>query len=171
MAVPVVTATTDPGALMALLLPFQLEPQQGHLQCWAAVAVSLGRYYQRCHVPSQQEFARQVLGPNCDQVCPPLQALAQMQLSYQEQSGVLPLPRLRAELAAGHPLLAAMRYFVGWHLVVIYGIEQDDRLWLADPQYGEQCIPYQQLQQQYRQYYSWSHSYVFSSHLAAPAQL
>ncbi|MBJ7221962.1 MULTISPECIES: papain-like cysteine protease family protein [unclassified Brenneria] len=150
---------------MNTILPFTLEAQQGHLQCWAAIAISLGRFYQRPLVPTQQEFAHQVLGANCDQVCPPLQAMRHMQLEYQEREGMLTLRQLKAQLQAGHPLLAAMRYFIGWHLVVIYGVDEEEQVWLADPLYGLHCLPYEQLQQSYLQHYQWSHSYLFVRHL------
>lgn len=155
---------------MSTVLPFTLEAQQGHLQCWAAIAISLGRFYQRQFVPTQQAFARLVLGANCDQVCPPLQAMRYMHLEYQEQEGMLPLGQLKSHLQSGHPLLVAMRYFIGWHLVVIYGVDEEDKVWIADPLYGLACSPYEQLQQSYLQHYHWSHSYLFVRHIESLAE-
>ncbi len=151
--------------LKSHVLPFVLEEQEGHLQCWAAVAVSMGRFYQRKQLFTQQEFARSVLGENCDQVCQPLRAMQHMGLQYREFPGAFNFGELQISLLAGHPVLACMRYFIGWHLVVIYGIDEDQQIWLADPLYGNAIYRYQDLAQAYRTYYNWSHSYAFECEL------
>ena len=140
-------------------LPFALEPQQGHLQCWAAVAVSLRRFHGLAPVPSQDAFARSLLGDNCDQVCAPLAALAHAGLHYRESAGPLTPAQLRRELALGHPVPACMRHFIGWHLVVVHGIGPDGALMVADPQVGPSRYPWRSFVRAYRRHYEWTHSY------------
>jgi len=156
----------------ACLLRFELAPQQGHLQCWAAVAVSLQRFYasqgELPPVPSQEAFARSLLGENCDQVCAPLAALAHAGLLYTESAGPLPPAELRYQLALGHPVPACMRHFIGWHLVVVHGIDADGTLTIADPQVGPSRMPYRSFAQAYRRHYAWTHSYLFAGR-ATPA--
>jgi len=151
----------------ACLLPFELEPQQGHLQCWAAVAVSLQRFYGRAPVPSQDAFARSLLGDNCDQVCAPLSALAHAGLHYVESAGPLTPARLRRQLALGHPVPACMRHFIGWHLVVLHGIDAEGVLAVADPQVGPSRYPYRAFVRAYRRHYAWTHTYRFAHPAAA----
>lgn len=143
----------------ALVLPFALEAQQGHLQCWAAVAVSLRRFYGMAPVPAQQDFARSLLGERNDHACAPLVALAHAGLAYAETARALAPGALRAQLARGHPVPAAMRHFIGWHLVVLHGIDADGKVWVADPLYGPSVVPYRIVVQAYRDHYAWSHSY------------
>jgi len=147
----------------ALLLPFELEPQQGHLQCWAAVAVSLRRYHGLAPVPGQQAFAQSLLGANCDQVCAPLAALAHAGLRYTESRGPLTLAALRAQLARGHPVPACLRYFIGWHLVVLHGVDGAGRVQVADPLHGPSSWPYRDVVRGYRAHYPWTHSYRFDT--------
>ena len=153
----------------ACLLPFELEPQQGHLQCWAAVAVSLQRFYGRATVPSQEDFARSLLGENCDQVCAPLAALAHAGLHYVQSAGPLTPAQLRRELAQGHPVPACMRHFIGWHLVVVHGIDADGLLAIADPQVGPSRMAYRGFVRAYRRHHAWTHSYRLQHQAAAGA--
>lgn len=145
-----------------LVLPFALEAQQGHLQCWAAVAVSLRRFYGRRPVPTQQDFAQALLGENCDHVCAPLVALAHAGLAYDEAAHPLRPAALRAQFARGHPVPACMRYFVGWHLVVLHGIDDSNRVWVADPLHGPSTWPWRDFVRAYRRHYGWTHSYRYA---------
>lgn len=141
------------------VLPFAMEPQQGHLLCWAAVAVSLQRFYCPQASADQIGFARSVLGVNYDQVCPPLHALNCAGLQYQEREGPIPLCAIARQLAAGHPVVVAARYFIGWHLLVLHGIDQDGQLLIADPLHGPARAPYAQFAAAYREHYAWTHTY------------
>lgn len=143
----------------ACVLPFALEAQQGHLQCWAAVAVSLRRFYGMAPVPAQRDFARSLLGERNDHACAPLVALAHAGLAYAETARPLAPAVLRTLLARGHPVPAAMRHFVGWHLVVVHGIDAAGTVWVADPLYGPSTWPYRAFAHAYRDHYAWSHSY------------
>lgn len=153
-----------------LVLPFELEPQQGHLQCWAAVAVALERFHRVGPVPTQADFARSLFGERCDRVCAPLEALAHAGLAYAEAAGALGRGALRAELARGHPIPACLRHFIGWHLVVVHGIGADGALWVADPLYGPSVWPYGEFVAAYRGHYAWSHSYRYLGVRPPPAQ-
>lgn len=142
-----------------LVLPFVLEPQHGHLMCWASVAIALRRYYSPTVLLSQEVFARELKGDNFDQVCEPLQALSSIGLEYWETVSNLSLSNIQTQLTNGDPVLACMKYFIGWHLVVIYGLSADDQLYIADPLYGISHYTYQGFVTAYRKYYQWTHSY------------
>lgn len=144
----------------ARVLPFALDRQAGHLQCWAAVAVALRRWYGLAPVPTQAAFARTLMGDNCDHVCAPLTAFAHAGLAYDELAG-LPAPdTLRAAIEAGHPVPACLRFFVGWHLVVVHGIDADDTLSVADPLHGPSRWPHARFKAAYREHYAWTHHYL-----------
>jgi hypothetical protein len=143
----------------AVVLPIELEPQQGDRLCWAAVAVSLRRYYRHGAPMDQVGFARSLLGDRYDRPCPPLVALLCAGLHYEEQEGPEGQAEVLAQLRAGHPVLVAARYFVGWHLLLIHGHTSDDRLIVADPLYGASSWPYEQFAQGYRTHYVWTHTY------------
>nr|WP_314547695.1 papain-like cysteine protease family protein [uncultured Massilia sp.] len=143
----------------ACALPFAVERQEGHLQCWAPVALALRRWYGLAPVPAQGEFARAVLGEHCDHECAPLRAFAHAGLDYDELPGPMPLPMLRAHIAAGHPVPACLRYFIGWHLVVVHGIDANGFLIVADPLHGASRWSYAQFAAAYRDHYGWSHAY------------
>ncbi|HEX8612419.1 MAG TPA: papain-like cysteine protease family protein [Telluria sp.] len=152
--------------MSATILPFEMAPQQGGLLCWAAVAVSLRRFYRKQESIDQIAFARSLLGSNYDQVCPPLRALEHAGLSYREQRGSLPLPAIERQLRDGHPVLIAARYFIGWHLLVLHGITDDAQLLIADSLHGPSQASHADLTAAYREHYCWSHTYCLAP--AAP---
>lgn len=145
--------------MKALVLPLELDAQQGHLQCWAAVALALRRFHGLAPLPSQRAFAESLLGERCDRVCAPLAALAHAGLDYAEAARPLALAALRAEFARGEPVPACLRHFIGWHLVVLHGIDEDGLLAVADPLYGPSRWPYRAFARAYRAHYAWTHSY------------
>lgn len=146
----------------SLVLPFEMEPQQGGLLCWAAIAVSLKRYYDPRQAVDQIGFARSLLGENYDQVCAPLDALKHAGLHYREQEGQVPLAAIEHQLEQGHPVLVAARFFIGWHLLVVHGVDRDGRLLLADPLHGASRCPYVDFKSSYREHYAWSHTYCLA---------
>lgn len=150
----------------SMLLPLQVEQQAGHMLCWAAVCVALKRYYGHTPLPGQAEFARSVLGDNFDQACAPARALAAAGLQFGEFQRALALEELRAQIAAGHPVLACMRHFIGWHLVVLHGIRGEAGLVVADSLHGPGDCAYDDFRRAYRDHYDWSGTFV-SSHVAA----
>ncbi|WP_300751426.1 papain-like cysteine protease family protein [Janthinobacterium sp.] len=145
--------------MKGLILPFEMEPQQGSLLCWAAIAVSLKRFYDPRQAIDQIGFARSLLGENYDQVCAPLDALEHAGLRYREQEGCIAPGAIQRELEQGHPVLVAARFFIGWHLLVVHGIDGDQQLMIADPLHGASRCSYVDFASAYREHYAWSHTY------------
>jgi len=79
-------------------------------------------------------------------------------LNYRESKGSLTYMEIVRRLNNGDPILATMRYFIGWHLIVIYGIE-NDTLIIADPEVGIKKCLYSKFINEYSDHYSWSHFY------------
>ncbi|MDQ1830782.1 papain-like cysteine protease family protein [Massilia scottii] len=148
--------------MSSMILPFEMAPQQGGLLCWAAVAVSLRRFYRKQESIDQIAFARSLLGANCNQVCQPLRALNHAGLRYREHSGPIPLADIEQQLMSGHPVLIAARYFIGWHLLVLHGIGHGTQMMIADSLHGPSRASYADLTAAYREHYLWSHTYCLA---------
>lgn len=140
----------------SLLLPFTIEAQAGRMLCWAAVCVSLKRYYRHSPLPDQVRFARDVIGEKFDQVCAPGRALTAAGLRFDALRGEIPFEHVRNHIASGNPVLACMRYFVGWHLVVLYGVRDEHEIVVADPLHGGVDCSYDVFRSAYRDHYCWS---------------
>ncbi|UII21549.1 papain-like cysteine protease family protein [Fulvivirga ligni] len=139
-------------------LPFQLELQKGERMCWAAVSVAIAKYYGHQSIQDQIAFARSIMGEHYDQFCAMDKAL--MTYGHLKQILTTPLSKEQIDLELHHkqPIIACMKYFVGWHVVVIYGIE-NDHLLIADPLHGYSKWRLSTFTTSYQEYYSWSHSY------------
>ncbi len=145
--------------LVDKILPFEMDAQEGKLLCWAAIAVSVKRFYTPRFSVSQIDFARSVHGDNFDQVCSPLKAMAHIGLDYIETIGILPKEVLLQHMENGNPILACMRYFIGWHLVVIHGVTTKGEILIADPMHGQSSYNYLDFVRAYRVHYQWTQSY------------
>ncbi len=143
-----------------LILPLEVEPQHGHLMCWAAVCVALKRYYGHAGPLDQVQFAHSVLGDHVDQVCAPAHALSKAGLNFEAVRHALPLEQVRTLIRSGHPVLACMRHFIGWHLVVIHGIRGDSEMLVADPLHGPSCYRYDDFLHAYIEHYQWSDTFI-----------
>ncbi len=146
---------------MAVVLPVNLLAQEESRLCWAAVAVAITRYYEPESSISQKELAIQVFGEKShNHVYSPEQALritGHFNLSFERP---LTLNEIRTELERGRPVAACMRYFIGWHLVIIYGISASEELLIADPLHGHSTLQINEFTNSYLRDYSWSHSFL-----------
>lgn len=144
---------------MGKILSFVIEEQQESLLCWAAVAVSVGRFYDPSYSLNQSELAITVFGEKqYNQVCDPRKALDQNDNIRKFIERPLTLAEITKELRNGNPVAACMKFFIGWHLVIIYGIDEAGRLLIADPLHGKNAVSLESFTTSYDEYYSWTHS-------------
>jgi ABC-type bacteriocin/lantibiotic exporter with double-glycine peptidase domain len=140
-----------------IILPFLIEEQEKSRWCWAAVAVSIAKFYNHDIQVSQLQLATTFLGSeNNNHVQPPQKAIEWVKHYKSMQERPLTLEEIYLSLMEGNPIAACMRYFIGWHLVIIYGISTDGQLYIADPQHGYTTTEYKDFIPSYLDNYSWT---------------
>ncbi|AUC75982.1 papain-like cysteine protease family protein [Olleya sp. Bg11-27] len=139
-------------------LDFKVELQAGQRMCWAAVAITVSKFYDKESESNQIDLAKDVFGENYDQFYSPESALSIYNNLSSELNRSLTRAEISEELINGRPITACMKHFVGWHLVVIYGISQN-KLLIADPLLGEVQCEIDAFTDAYETYYSWTHTY------------
>lgn len=144
---------------MTLILDFELEYQKGIRLCWSAVATSIEKFYWPNKKEDQIEFATRIHGTVYDKFCDPVKALSKKGLFYSSFERPLNKQEVIEELSQGHPIVACMRQFVGWHLVVIYGLNELGELLIADPATGLSAYMIENFTQTYEKYHHWTHTY------------
>ncbi|SEI83077.1 Papain-like cysteine protease AvrRpt2 [Cyclobacterium xiamenense] len=145
--------------MAAIRLDFDMELQRESRLCWAAVSVAIARYYEQPAVPEQIAFAKNVWGRRYNRFFEPDKALAILGNLGDKLDRALRLQEIRMELAQARPIVACMKHFVGWHLVVIYGIDEAGMLSVADSQVGSSQCMLPVFTNEYRLYHSWTHTY------------
>jgi hypothetical protein len=142
-------------------LPVILEEQEGSLLCWAAVAVAISKYYNPEQLISQKALATAIFGAhNYNNVLGPSKALAFTGNLKAAVAGPLSLEEVMEELQQGFPIAACMRYFIGWHLVIIHGFSPAGELLIADSLHGPSHMRIDSFSTAYHTHYSWTHSYL-----------
>lgn len=140
-------------------LTFTLDQQEDSRLCWAAVTVALADYYNSDWSGSQIDFAKSLLGDRHNQFFAADKALHTLGLLQQSLDRPITIQEIYTELSNSRPIAACMKHFVGWHLVVIYGIS-NQRLLVADSLLGNSEWDYDEFLTAYQGYYHWSHSYT-----------
>ncbi|MEX2568116.1 MAG: papain-like cysteine protease family protein [Cyclobacteriaceae bacterium] len=143
----------------AVKLDFEIEPQCDSRLCWAAVSVSVARFYKGSSGLTQLNFAKRMLGNNYNRFFAPDKALAYLGNLFECLDRPLCREEIFSELKNSRPIAACMKHFVGWHLVVIYGIDEDNNLLIADSMLGNSIWSLQAFTHEYQQYYHWTHTY------------
>lgn len=144
-----------------IFLPLSMVEQEGSLLCWAAVAVALNKYYLPSSTLTQKELAVSVFGgESYNHVYPPDAALSLVHHLKSSCNRPLTPDEIRAELMLGNPVAACMRYFIGWHLTLVYGITAANELYIADSLHGYSVVPFKQFVEAYKENYTWTHSYT-----------
>ncbi len=143
-------------------LDFEIELQEGQRMCWAAVAIAVAKFYDKETEYNQIDLAKDVFGEKYDQFYSPKSALSIYDNLSSELNRSLTRAEISEELMNGRPITACMKHFVGWHLVVIYGISQN-KLLVADPLLGEVQYEIDAFTDTYETYYSWTHTYKTKS--------
>ena len=156
----------------AINLPIELDEQASSLLCWAAVTLALGKYYQPGFQVSQVELARGVFGnPHYNRVLHPRKALELTGTFKQALPRPLSLLEIVDELQQGYPIAACMRYFIGWHLVIVHGLTPCGELLVADSLHGPSVYDLASFSHAYHKHYTWSHSYLTRSPTQLPGFL
>ncbi len=162
---------------------FTIETQVEINWCWAAVATTIGRYYQPTKDLQQCQVAQKVTGiANC---CPEVEACDQFKALDDALSAVnailpatlknqlllgkvLKFAAVRAEIDAGRPVGARIQWYGGdpdaGHFVILsgYAIEASGEKWVdvSDPYYEDSTVPYDQFVSAYLEAGSWSDTYM-----------
>ena len=143
----------------AIKLDFNLEAQEDSRLCWAAVAISIALFYNKQQNMSQKELAKSVFGEKYNQFNSPKLSLSIFDNCASEEIRPLDESEIIHDLKAGNPVAACLRYFIGWHLVVIFGIDANGHIHVADPLQGYSLWPLDEFTTAYRTYYQWTHTY------------
>ncbi|MBD3628759.1 papain-like cysteine protease family protein [Cyclobacterium sp.] len=143
----------------AVKLDFEIEPQSDSRLCWAAVAVSVARFYKESSGLSQLDLAKRMLGNNYNRFFAPEKALVWLGIFSECLDRPLSREEIFSELQNSHPIAACMKHFVGWHLVVIYGIDEVGNLLIADSMLGNSIWSLHAFTHEYQKYYHWTHAY------------
>ncbi|MCC5905699.1 MAG: hypothetical protein JJU13_05820 [Balneolaceae bacterium] len=149
---------------MDITLNLTLEKQVKSRHCWAAVAVSIARFYEPRYMYNQQELASSVYGKkNNNYVLDPRKALEFNNNLRDFKGRCLKQSEICVEIQGNRPIAACMRYFIGWHLVIIYGLAASGELLIADPLHGYSKCTYEDFCFSYLGKYHWTHTCLTKS--------
>ncbi len=141
-----------------IVLSYEQEQQTQSLLCWAAVSRSIAKYFGKTDMIAQEDLAQEVFGERYNRVHRPAEALAFVGHLKEEIARPLTLKEIENELLHNRPIAACMRFFIGWHLAVIYGID-NATLYIADPLFGHSKMSLEDFTERYRSHH-WTHSYL-----------
>jgi hypothetical protein len=151
---------------------FHMEPQQKDQWCWAAVTLSVERYYSPRSQLTQCAIARGVLGFSCcsnpDRCNHPAKlqdALSGIgRLIGEPTSGPMSFTHIRQRLDEGRPICLR----IGWHgggghFVIIcgYGLSRSgvELVDVEDPLFGPATVTYDEFISNYRSSGRWTFTY------------
>ncbi len=140
-------------------LDFELEKQKDSRLCWAAVSISIAQFYRQKGIKTQIEFAKSIFGEKYNQFCSPHKALSSYDNLLESLQQTMTLKEIIEDLKKQQPVVACMKDFVGWHLVVIYGVDRDEKLLVADPLRGCSKWEINKFIAEYCERYSWVYTY------------
>jgi hypothetical protein len=166
--------------------PFQIETQQKHNWCWAAVSDTVAHYFFKGVNLTQAQIAKETLGASCsnpdgcdvparledalrsaDKLLKPL--LPGRSLNTQLLLGrFLTFEAIRSEIDAGRPVCVRIQWSGedGGHFVMIsgYSVSASGEEWVdvADPFYEDSIVPYDQFVTAYLNAGEWSDTYLVS---------
>jgi hypothetical protein len=160
----------------AKVLPLVVEKQARINWCWAAVAVSVRRFFDRGAAARQCDLANSILGLTtcCDddvsgnnsQPLPP--ALIEMDVLRRIRQGAVTFEEVQAEIDAGRPVAC----YIAWsaaggaaHFTCIAGYDAARNIMIRDPQFDSSTMPFDTFATAYQGSGSWAYTYF----LKAPA--
>ena len=152
---------------------FEIATQEQHNWCWAAVGMSIDRYFSPDSTMKQCEVAERVVGTgccgnpeNCNRAAGLEQALkAVKRLKAVLVGGILTFGEVRERIDTGLPVCAR----IGWpeegrgHFVVIFGYStssQGEWVHIADPFFLDSTIPYEQFVSSYLDAGAWTDTFL-----------
>ncbi|HEX4166623.1 MAG TPA: papain-like cysteine protease family protein [Bryobacteraceae bacterium] len=162
---------------------FTIETQKELNWCWAAVATTVGLYYESTKQLQQCQVAQTVTGiANCcsgeaacdqfgalDVALTAVNSILPATLNNQIRPGkVLKFAAVQAEIDAGRPVGVRIQWYGedpnAGHFVIIsgYAIEASGEKWVdvSDPYYEDSTVPYDQFVSAYLEAGSWSDTYL-----------
>ena len=158
-------------------LAFETEPQLRQNWCWAAVAVSVARFYDEATPWTQCRMADAELGRSdccvegassaCNVPGSLHTSLARTGHLDHWTAASVTFPGVSAEVHLGNPLGARIAWEEGGaHFVAIFGYTDGDGSTAAgfvsvgDPWYGNSDVSYPEFCKRYRGSGTWTHSYI-----------
>lgn len=143
-------AATPSGTLdVANVLAYSQEIQQQPNWCWAAVSVSIYKFYggsmSQCEIASEflvgkdgEECCIEPSSSNCNQPFFTSSALEGLSILANEANNALSFARTKTEIDRGRPISCSIRWpSGGGHAVVVYGYAPDaagdDLVYVKDP--------------------------------------
>jgi papain like cysteine protease AvrRpt2 len=148
-------------------LNLDMQQQERDLWCWAAVSVSVRRFYDPSRVISQCEQASAQIftadccsdPSKCDMEWPLSKALNGLGVLRDVVNGIVPLTTIAREINDQHPLGCRIVWEGGaGHFVCIAGYD-GTLLMIKDPLFGSSRVPYDEFAARYLGRGKWTHTY------------
>lgn len=152
---------------------YPMQPQEEALWCWAAVSLSVDRYFNRqsprtqCSIASAVKQGRDCCNnrPSCDEAAELHDALIHVRRFRQRIEGSISFERVRDLIRAGYPVCVRIGWWpFGGHFVVITGYAISDTgeafVTVADPRYESGSWSYDEFCFSYFGIGRWTHTYL-----------
>lgn len=148
-------------------LEVHVPEQEDTLWCWAAVAVGIAHFYGDT-AAQQHTIASGVLGlpclpnganPNCHRGAFLEDALC-VRHNFDKLEIPLKFALIQKAICSGRPLCARMGAGETGHFVVIHGFDEEEEVYVADPEITCWIGPYKEFKKNYRDTYEWTDAYA-----------
>lgn len=140
-------------------LNFQINAVPNAKACWTEVSAALSRFYEAQHAPQHVAVGKV---PSPVQTTQTLAAGAHdtpVEHLGERVARPLGLEEIKQELKQLQPVAAMMKHVVDWHLVVIYGVDMHNKLYIADSLHGNTRWPIAAFSDSYLGRYQWVYAY------------
>jgi hypothetical protein len=155
-------------------MPFEIETQKQDQWCWAAVSVSIEKYFEGENALSQCEMAHRVLGPNCCAAPVPCNTAARLQIALgeihklrQTLTRTLSFEETKEEIGKGFPVGVRIGWFGGGgHFVVICGYRDPagaELLSIADPWFVDSIQDFHVFSSNYLGLGQWTDTFLITN--------
>jgi len=137
-------SATSAGGVDGTLLNIPFEPQRTQVWCWAAV---IKMAYSNFGIPLPQErIVIHTFGTAAEAAAEVHQIRSTLSFQGGIETSFRPYPlkmdEVKAEIDSGRPIIVVYRESFAGHVVLIYGYDDDDNLYVHDPYYGSVVVPY-----------------------------
>lgn len=153
-------------------MDYPMDPQEMGLWCWAAVSLSIDKYFNNASTRSQCSIASFIKDrdccndrPACNEVAELHQALVHVGRFQRMFPGRLTFAAVRDSIRAGFPVCVRIGWWPsGGHYVVITGYSVTDAgepfVTVSDPLYESGSWPYDEFAFSYFGIGRWTHTYL-----------